>query len=99
MARLFSYTKEWMQEQAKKAAQVEVNKYIDTDNYCHFHNDQMQFVSTDLDALPDEFRCDYELMDEERYGDFAQNDYDFEELFGSKDAKILVIALSYDCEL
>jgi len=28
-----------------------------------------------------------------------RNDYDFEEMFGSKDAMILVIALSYDCEL
>lgn len=97
MANCLSYTKEWMQEQAKKAALVEVNQYISGKS--GFHTDQMRFVGTDLDVLPDEFRCDYELMDEERYGDFAQNDYDFEEMFGSKDAMILVIALSHDCEL
>lgn len=97
MANCLSYTKEWMQEQAKKAALVEVNQYISGKS--RFHTDQMRFVGTDLDVLPDEFRCDYELMDEERYGDFAQNDYDFEEMFGSKDAMILVIALSHDCEL
>ena len=96
MAQL-SYTKEWMRKQAEQAAQVEINKYIDGKS--PFHTDYMRFIGTDLDILPAEFKCDFEFMNEERYGDFAQNDYDFEEMFGSKDAMILVIALSPDCEL
>lgn len=89
-----------LKEEATKAAEVELCKIkhgrrygIKEDNL-----DYNGFCDITLDGFPENWECDdWDLMDEEDYSFFdTHSDVDFENWFGDKDAKILLVVMPFN---
>jgi hypothetical protein len=98
---MLSYTKEEVKKMAAQAAEVEIYRFNQADRYIRgIHTDNTACVDMSVGNLPDEFTGRVELMDEEEYGNTilanSSMDADFEDWYGSKDAKVLVVVLSYE---
>lgn len=98
---MLSHTKEEVKKMADQAAEVEIYRFNQTDRYVHgIHTDNTACMDMKVDDLPDEFKGDVQLMDEEEYGNTilanSSISADFEDWYGDKDAKVLVVVLSYE---
>ena len=101
---MLSYTREEVKKMAAQAAEVEIYRFNQADRYIRgIHTDNTASMDMKVDDLPDEFKGEVQLMDEEEYDNTllanSSMSADFEDWYGNKKAKVLVIALSYDCEL
>ena len=98
---MLSYTREEVKKMAAQAAEVEIYRFNQADRYIRgIHTDNTACLDMSVDNLPDEFTGKVELMDEEEYDNTilanSSMDADFEDWHGSKDAKVLVVVLSYE---
>lgn len=92
---MMTYEKNYLKGIAAKCVDVEIYQYIGRNHT--FHGDAIKSVDLQLDNLPDEVECDFSEMDEEEYNSTIMGnsceDADFEDWYGDKDAKVLVIVL------
>lgn len=98
---MLSYTKEEVKKMAAQAAEVEIYRFNQADRFVRgIHTDNTACLDMSIDNLPEDFTGQVELMDEEEYGNTilanSSMDADFEDWHGSKDAKVLVVVLSYE---
>lgn len=86
---------------AAKAAEVEIYRFNQADKYIKgIHTDNIKSLDADIDSLPDEFDGMVELMTEQEYNDTvlanSSMSADFEDWYGNKNAKVLVVVLSHE---
>ena len=98
---MLSYTKEEVNKMAAQAAEVEIYRFTQQDRYIRgIHTDNTDSMDVKVDDLPDEFKGEVQLMDEEEYDNTllanSSMSADFESWYGDKDAKVLVVVLSYE---
>lgn len=95
------YNKTEIKEKAKKAVEVQIFRFTQQDRYIRgIHTDNTGCIDINVEQLPDEFHAEVQLMNEEEYEHtLLANDCttaDFEDWYGDKDAKVLVVAISKD---
>ena len=95
------YTKSKIKEMVTRADDVEIYKFNQQDRYIQgIHTDNIKSTELGIEELPDEFTGIVQFMDEDDYENtiLANSSIvaDFAEWYGSKDAKVLVVALSYN---
>lgn len=98
---MLTYTKEEVKKMAAQAAEVEIYRFNKADRYIRgIHTDNTACMDMKVDDLPDEFKGEVQLMDEEEYENTllanSSMSADFESWYGDKDAKVLVVVLSYE---
>ena len=98
---MLSYTREEVQKMAAQAVDFEIYRFNQADGYIRgIHTDNTACMDMKVDDLPDEFKGEVQLMDEEEYDHTllanSSMSADFEEWYGNKDAKVLVVALSHE---
>lgn len=98
---MLKQTRQEVQELAKQAAEVQIFRFTQLDKFVHgIHTDNTGGMDMKVEDLPEEFKGDVQMMDEEDYGDtiLANSSMcaDFEDWYGDKNAKVLVVVLSYD---
>ena len=98
---MLTQTRQEVQELAKQAAEVQIFRFTQLDRYIRkIHTDNTACMDMNVDDLPEEFKGDVQLMDEEEYDNTllanSCTSADFEDWYGDKDAKVLVVVLSYD---
>ena len=65
---MLSYTREEVKKMAAQAAEVEIYRFNQADRYIRgIHTDNTDSMDVKVDDLPDEFKGDVQLMDEEEY--------------------------------
>ena len=94
-------TRQEVQELAAQAAEVQIFRFTQLDRYIRgIHTDNTGGMDMNVADLPEEFKGDVQLMDEEEYDNTllanSCTSADFEDWYGDKDAKVLVVVLSYD---
>ena len=98
---MLTYTKEEVKKMAAQAAEVEIYRFNKADRYIRgIHTDNTACMDMKVDDLPDEFKGEVQLMDEEEYDNTllanSSMSADFDDWYGDKDAKVLVVVLSYE---
>lgn len=98
---MMTYTRNEVKEMAAQAAEVEIYRFTQLDRYIRsIHTDNTACLDMTIDNLPDEFKGDVQLMDEEEYDNTllanSSMSADFEDWHGDKNAKVLVVVLSYE---
>ena len=98
---MLSYTREEVKKMAAQAAEVEIYRFNQADRYIRgIHTDNTACMDMSIDNLPEDFTGQVELMDEEEYGNTilanSSMDADFEDWYGNRDAKVLVVVLSHE---
>ena len=98
---MLTYTRNEIKEMAAQAAEVEIYRFIVPDRYTRdIHTDNVSSVDMSVDELPDKFKGQVRLMDEREYnntiGANSSMSADFEDWYGDKRAKVLVVVLSYE---
>ena len=96
-----SYTREEVKKMAAQAAEVEIYRFNQADRYIRgIHTDNTACMDMKVDDLPDEFKGIVQLMGEEEYNHTllanSSMSADFEDWYGNRDAKVLVVALSHE---
>ena len=97
---MLSYTREEVKKMAAQAAEVEIYRFNQADRYIRgIHTDNTACMDMNVDDLPDEFKGEVQLMGEEEYDNTllanSSMSADFEEWYGNRDAKVLVVVLSH----
>lgn len=98
---MMNYTRNEIKQMAAQAAEVEIYHFTQLDRYIRsIHTDNTACLDITVDNLPEEFKGDVQLMDEEEYENTllanSSMSADFEDWYGDKDAKVLVVVLSYE---
>ncbi len=98
---MLTQTRQEIEQLAAQAAEVQIFRFTELDKFVHgIHTDNTAGMDMKVDDLPEEFKGDVQLMDEEEYDDTilanSSMSADFEDWYGDKNAKVLVVVLSYD---
>ena len=98
---MLHYNKTEIELMAAKAAEVEVYRFNQADQYIKgIHTDNTKSLDISIDNLPDEFDGMVELMTEQEYNDSvlanSSVSAEFEDWYGDKNAKVLVVVLTMD---
>ena len=98
---MLTQTRQEVEELAAQAVEVQIFRFTELDKYVHgIHTDNTGGMDMKVADLPEEFKGDVQLMDEEEYDSTilanAMYDADFEDWYGDKNAKVLVVVLSYE---
>ena len=98
---MLTQTRQEIEQLAAQAAEVQIFRFTQLDKFVHgIHTDNTGCMDMKVTDLPEEFKGDVQLMDEQEYDDtiLANSSMcaDFEDWYGDKDAKVLVVVLSYD---
>lgn len=84
-----------LREIAKNCADVE---YYTSATMSYPHTDNVESIDIDFDGLKDRVDCDYYEMDEEDYNESLMancgDTVDFEDVYGSSNAKVMVVVLN-----
>jgi hypothetical protein len=98
---MLTQTRQEVEKLAAQAAEVEIFRFTQQDRYIRgIHTDNTASMDMKVSDLPDEFKGDVQLMDEEEYANTilanSSMEADFADWYGDKDAKVLVVVLSYE---
>jgi len=98
---MLTQTRQEVQELAKQATEVQIFRFTELDKFVHgIHTDNTACMDMKVDDLPERFTGDVQLMCEQEYDDTLLGNSsmcaDFEDWYGDKDAKVLVVVLSYE---
>lgn len=98
---MLTQTRQEIEQMAAQAAEVEIYRFTQQDRYIRgIHTDNTASMDMKVGDLPDEFKGDVQLMDEEEYDSTilanSSMSADFEDWYGNKNAKVLVVVLSYE---
>ena len=89
----------YLREIANGCAAVE---FYTSDTMSYPHTDNVESLDVDFDSLADEVNCSYYEMSESDYNESlmanCDSTVDFEDEYGNKDAKVLVVVINANSE-
>lgn len=92
-----TYTKQELKDIAKEFADVEIHKFLDRRETLHF--DFTKFTDLTIDDLPEQIECSWTYLDEEDFNNLSGTKLSFIDLYGNREAKVMIITLPFYSEI